>query len=83
MEAREKCSECNAPKEKFVYDVNTCEVICSACGLVLGRYDGLMPASDFEESNAYLDRIYGLGNPVDDTRFLKFLSRKEMMGNGK
>jgi hypothetical protein len=81
MEAQEKCLLCNALKEKFVYDADAGEVICSACGLVLDQYDGPIQASEFEESNAFRDMIFGLGNPADDAVFLKFL-RKEEMKNG-
>jgi len=73
----EKCLACNATKEKFVYDANACEVVCSACGLVVEQYDGLVQASDFEESEAKLNRTYGLGNPIDDASFLKFLRRRK------
>lgn len=83
MEVQEKCSECGAHKEKFVYDANACEMICSVCGVVLERYDhNSVKTSEFEERGAFLSRIFGLGNPADDVRFLKFLRRKEALWYG-
>jgi rubredoxin len=74
----ETCPECKAKKEKFVYDSNANEVICSVCGFVLDSYE-IVDSSDFEENCALINEIYGLGNPMDDERFLKFMRKRVMM----